>query len=95
MSHFNDDGNTITGEFEDYEFIFKKDGNLKVTRDDDPINGNWRIAGYCQKLSIDISGTGELDKVDEVWIITEVSDEEIKFVYEDNNHRKEMHLKAK
>ncbi|MGI9543541.1 MAG: hypothetical protein ACR2MX_09795 [Cyclobacteriaceae bacterium] len=95
VSHFDEDGDTITGEFENYDFIFKEDGSLKVIRDDDPITGNWRIAGYCQKLAIDISGSGRLDKVDEVWIITEVNNEKIKLVYEDNNHRKEMHLKAK
>jgi hypothetical protein len=86
ITRFTEDGRNETSRFTGYRFSFEADSSLIArTNSGQIVTGSWVLDTTGTILTIDISGTGSLDKLVGDWEIRESSSSRLVLVNEDRD----------
>lgn len=95
VSYYFDKDKDETNDFSGFIFRFNADGSLESTRNGATTTGTWAITSNdgTQRLVISSgSGAKPLSDLDDDWIITEKSDNQIKLKDDNDDHLEELHF---
>ena len=90
---FKDNGQDKTILFNDVFLEFRSNFIFKITKGCDIIEGEWILSSDSTLLVIRIpDGHQPLDQLDDEWVITWLTDSEMRFIEQDNKGDEEFHL---
>ena len=87
VTYYFDSGKDETNDYNDYSFSFNESGVLIATNNSANFNGTWRIGdsssdddSSSNKLVIMITGNKAMDDLQDDWLISQISQTEIRLV---------------
>lgn len=95
VSSFEIDGEDVTNQFNEFEFIFAVDGLLSIETDDFSETGNWHYKGLPfqgELLYIDLSTSGFLSEISEQWHIESLINTQVELFISDSTSNTDKHL---
>ena len=86
IARFIEDGKNETSRFTGYRFVFRADSDfIARTNSGQIVEGNWMLDTTGTILTIDISGTGSLDRLVDDWKIADVTSSRLVLVNADGD----------